>query len=166
MRQRTHSLMSTLATAGSLLGILGASAVATAQAQTKSVADIYPAPEVAQAEIKAALAKAVKQHKRVILDFGGNWCGDCRVLDKYFRQEPNASILKANFILVDVNIGKFDRNQDIAKQYGVPLEKGVPGLAVLDSTGHPLYSQKNGEFESMGRMDPTSVTEFLNHWKQ
>jgi len=136
-----------------------------AGAQTKAPKDIYPAPEVAQEEIKAALVSAAKLHKRIILDFGGNWCGDCKVLDRYFHQEPNASLLKANFILVDVNIGRFDKNKDIAKTYGVPLEKGVPALAVLDSTGKPLFSQKQGEFESMGRMDPTSVTDFLKHWK-
>jgi len=110
--------------------------------------------------------KAAKQHKRVILDFGGNWCGDCKVLDRYFHQEPNAALLDANFILVDINIGRFDKNKDLAKKYEVPLEKGVPALAVLDSNGHPLFSQKLGEFESMGKMDPTSVTEFLKHWKR
>ena len=142
-----------------------ASFASVTNAQTKTVKEIYPAPEVAVEEIKAALIQAAKLHKRVILDFGGNWCGDCKVLDKYFHQEPNATLLKANFILVDVNIGRFDKNKDIAKTYGVPLEKGVPALAVLDATGKPLFSQKKGEFESMARMDPASVTDFLNHWK-
>jgi thiol:disulfide interchange protein len=140
-------------------------ATAIAGAQVKPEPDIYPAPEAAQGQIKAALARASHEHKRVILDFGGNWCGDCHALDKYFHQEPNASLLKAHFILVDVNIGKFDRNKDIAKKFGVPLEKGVPALAVLDAKGNPLFSQKKGEFESMRSMATTSVTEFLNHWK-
>jgi hypothetical protein len=65
-----------------------------------------------------------------------------------------------------VNIGHFDQNKDIAKQYDVPLEKGVPALAVLDANGKSLFSQKKGEFESMRRMEPSSVTDFLNHWKQ
>jgi len=134
-------------------------------AQATKVHDIYPAPEAAPAELRAALAKAARLHKRVILDFGGNWCGDCHALDDYFHQEPNASLLKANFILVDINIGKFDRNTDIAKTYGVPLEKGVPALAVLDSEGHALFSQKNGEFEAMRSLKPSSLTEFLKHWK-
>jgi thiol:disulfide interchange protein len=136
-----------------------------AGSQGKPDEDIYPAPEKAPAQLKAALADAARLHKRIILDFGGNWCGDCRVLDKYFRQEPNATLLKQHFILVDVNIGKFDKNQDIAKKYGVPLEKGVPALAVLDSDGHPLFSQRQGEFESMRRMDASAVTDFLKHWK-
>jgi len=147
-----------------LTALLGICAIAEAQA--KPAEDIYPAPEAAQAQIKAALAKAAKEHKRVILDFGGNWCEDCRVLDKFYKAEPNASLLKKNFVLVAVNIGKFDQNQDIAKKYGVPLEKGVPALAVLDAKGNPLFSQKKGEFESMRSLEPSALTDFLNHWKQ
>ncbi|HVT11483.1 MAG TPA: thioredoxin family protein [Fimbriimonadaceae bacterium] len=147
-----------------LLVALSLAAMSFAQEQA-AAKDIYPAPEAAKAEIKEALGQAAKQHKRIILDFGGNWCGDCRALDKYFHEEPNAALLKDNFILVDVNIGQFDKNKDIAETYGVPLEKGVPALAVLDSDGKVLFSQKKGEFESMRRMESSAVTEFLNHWK-
>ena len=44
--------------------------------------------------------------------------------------------------------------------YGIPITKGVPALAVLDAGGQVVYSQRNGEFESMGRLDPTAVTVF------
>ena len=140
--------------------------VPMASARAQAPKDIYPAPEAAPTEIKSAITNATRLHKRIILDFGGNWCEDCRVLDKFFHDDANAKLLKANFILVDVNIGKFDKNQDIAKKYGVPLERGVPSLAVLDSGGHPLFSQKKGEFESMRRLESSALTDFLNHWKQ
>jgi thioredoxin 1 len=117
------------------------------------------------AEIRDAIATAGREHKRIILDFGGNWCGDCLVLDYYFHQQPNATLLTANFILVDIDIGHMDKNVDVAEKYEVPLTKGVPALAVLDSHGRLLYSQKNGEFEKMRRMDPNSVTSFLTQWK-
>jgi thioredoxin 1 len=58
-----------------------------------------------------------------------------------------------------------DKNVDVANKYDVPLGKGVPALAVLDSHGRLLYSQKNGEFEKMRHMDPNSVTSFLEQWK-
>jgi len=99
------------------------------------------------------------------LDFGGNWCPDCQVLDRYFHDAQNKPVLDANFVLVHINIGRVDANLDLAKQYGVPLEKGVPALAVLSERGALLYSQKNGEFEAMRRMESSSVTEFLTHWR-
>ena len=74
-----------------------------------------------------------KEKKRVLLDFGGNWCGDCQVLEIYFHDPANRSLLEANYVLVPVNIGRYDENLDIAARYGVPVSKGVPALAVLDA---------------------------------
>jgi thiol:disulfide interchange protein len=127
--------------------------------------DIYPDPTQARADLAAALKTAAQNHKRVIIDFGGNWCGDCQVLDIYFHQQPNAQLLNQSFILVDIDIGHYDHNTDLADQYSVPLKKGVPALAVLDSHGRLLYSQRSGEFEKMRHMGPNSVTTFLQQWK-
>jgi len=127
--------------------------------------DIYPDPSQAKGDIAAALKQAAATHKRVILDFGGNWCGDCQVLDIYFHNPENRPILDANYVLVHVNVGRYDENLDIAQRYGIPLEKGVPALVVLSDTGKVLYSQKSGEFEAMRRVQPNAVTNFLVQWK-
>jgi thiol:disulfide interchange protein len=127
--------------------------------------EIYPDPAQAKADLAAALKLAASAHKRIILDFGGDWCGDCQVLDRYFHDPANRPILEANFVLVHVNIGHMDANLEIARKYGVPLEKGVPALAVLDERGKLLYSQKSGEFEAMRRMESSEVTKFLVQWK-
>ncbi len=126
---------------------------------------IYSETANPTADIAAALAKAKSEHKRVILDFGGDWCGDCQVLDIYFHQSPNAQLLDKNFVLVHVWIGHMDAHVDVADKYGVPLKKGVPALAVLAADGKVLYAQKTGEFEDMRNMESSSVTEFLNKWK-
>jgi thioredoxin 1 len=127
--------------------------------------DIYPAPEQAQADLAAALKQAAAQHRRVIVDFGGNWCTDCHVLDGYMHDATNQPLLEAGFVVVHVNIGRIDRNQDIAERYGIPLGKGVPALAVLDERGKLLYSQIGGEFEDMRHMNAGALTQFLQRWK-
>ena len=66
--------------------------------------DIYPVPAQARTELAAALAAAAADHKRVILDFGGNWCTDCHVLDHYFHDAANAPLLQAGYILVHINV--------------------------------------------------------------
>ena len=126
---------------------------------------IYPSPTVARAQIRQAIAVASREHKHIILDFGGNWCADCKVLNYYFHQPPNAGLLERNFVLVDINVGRYTHNLDLAKKYNVPLHKGVPAMAVLDSHGKLLYSQTNGQFERMSRVSQDSVTAFLNMWK-
>jgi hypothetical protein len=58
-----------------------------------------------------------------------------------------------------------DANLDIARQYEVPLSRGVPAMAVLGEHGKLLYSQKSGEFEAMRRMESAQVTKFLVQWE-
>jgi thiol:disulfide interchange protein len=118
-----------------------------------------------KADIAAALLQARTENKRVILDFGGDWCGDCQVLDIYMNQTPNAGLLARNFVVVHVDIGHMDHNVDVAEKYNVPIKKGVPALAVLDADGRLLYSQQHGDFENMRNMQPGDVTVFLNRWK-
>jgi thiol:disulfide interchange protein len=126
---------------------------------------LYSAEADPKAEIASALKQARLEHKRIILDFGGDWCGDCQVLDIYFHQPPNAELLDKNFIVVHVDIGHYDKNLDVAERYKIPLKKGVPALAVVDAHDKLLYSQETGEFEDMRYMYPNSVTDFLNRWK-
>lgn len=126
---------------------------------------IYPAPEQAEADIAAALKTAATEHKRVIVDFGGDWCTDCQVLDLYFHDAANKPLLEANYVLVHVNVGHIDQNLDIAARYRIPLKKGVPAVAVLSKRGKLLYSQKTGEFEAMRHMESSAVTQFLTRWK-
>src|SRR5271166_3679533 len=74
---------------------------------------IYSATADAHADIAQATSTALKAHKRIILDFGGNWCGDCQVLDIYFHQPPNLALLEDNFVLVHVDIGHMDKNTEV-----------------------------------------------------
>jgi len=118
-----------------------------------------------KADIAAALKQARTEKKRVILDFGGDWCGDCQVLDIYMHQSPNAELLSKHFVVVHIDIGQMDHNVDVAQKYKVPIKKGVPALAVLDAQGKLLYSQDHGDFENMRNMRPEDVTAFLKRWK-
>jgi len=145
-----------------VLAALLALAAGTANSATH---DIYPDPSQARADLAAALKTAAATHRRILLVFGGNWCGDCQVLDLYSHDARNKPILDANFVLVDINIGYKDANLDIARKYGVPIEKGVPALAVLSEHGALLYSQKDHQFSAMRTMQSSAVTEFLVQWR-
>jgi len=151
--------------------VLGLALGADVHAQGPSPAgkrQIYPEAADPRAEIAKGLAQAKREHKRVLIDFGGDWCGDCQVLDIYFHQGPNLALLQKNFVLVHVFITETMDNADhvaLAAKYGVPIAKGVPALAVVDADGKVLYAQKTGQFNDMRHMDPGSVNEFLNRWK-
>ena len=128
-------------------------------------AALYPDPSRADADIAAGLREAAASHKRVLVDFGGDWCTDCKVFDAYMKRPENEA-LAAKFVVVHVNVGAkgITENFALAKRYGIALEKGVPALAVLEPDGKLVYSQKAGEFEDMRHMDPKSVHDFLAQW--
>jgi thiol:disulfide interchange protein len=148
-----------------ITAVLTVLAALTGAAAPGAARDIYPSPDQAKTDLAAALATAAATHKRVLLDFGGNWCTDCHVLDLYFHDSANQPILDSGYVLVHINIGRLNANVDIAERYQIPLRKGVPALAVLDEHGELLYSQKTGEFEAMRSMQSAAVTEFLTQWK-
>ena len=126
---------------------------------------IYPPNVDANEEIAEAVKTAGAAHKRVLLVFGGNWCFDCHVLDEAFHSPEIAPTLNKSFLVVHVDIGQMDKNLEIAKKYEIPVERGVPAIAVLDSDGKLLFSQKRGEFEAARSMAPEDILAFLNKWK-
>jgi len=128
--------------------------------------DLYPANVDAHAEIKEAEENAAKEHKRLLLVFGANWCFDCHVLDLAFHGKELAPIVDANYEVVHVDIGpNGKKNADVAGQFDVSLDKGVPVMAVVEADGKVVVSQKNGEVEDARGLSPEYLAEFLNQWK-
>lgn len=148
------------------LPALAASLIIAFVLPARAAAPIYPEVARAASDIAAAQKEAARTHRRVLVDFGGNWCTDCKVLDINMRKPENARLLEERYVVVHVNVGDkgIDGNFDVARRYGIPLKKGVPALAVLEADGRVVYAQKSGEFESMRHMDPASVHEFLEKW--
>ena len=128
--------------------------------------NIYPPDADAHAEIKEAEEKAAKEHKRLLLVFGANWCFDCHVLDLAFRGSALSPMIEANYELVHVDIGPDGKkNADVAKEFDASLDKGVPVIAVAEPDGKVVVSEKNGEFEDARQLTPQFLWEFLNKWK-
>jgi thioredoxin 1 len=128
--------------------------------------NIYPDDADAHAEIKEAEERAAREHKRLLLVFGANWCFDCHVLDLAFQRQDLAPVLAANYEVVHVDLGPDEhKNADLVQQYQIPLDKGIPALAVAESDSKLVVSQKNGEFEDARGLTPEALLEFLNKWR-
>jgi len=138
---------------------------AAARREAPQKKDLYPAGVDAKKEIDEALHSASPAHKRVLVVFGANWCGDCHALDDAFHNAEIAPTLNKYFVVVHVDIGQGDKNLDLAQKYDVPLKRGIPAIAVLDSAGKLLFSQKNGEFEAARSLANADILAFLNKWK-
>lgn len=127
---------------------------------------LYPPTSEARAEIKSAEAEAAREHKRVLVVFGANWCYDCHVLDTTLRSTEFRSLVDSNYVVVHINTGDEGKdNNDLAGELGVALDHGIPALAVLEPSGKVIVAQKNGEFESTTRIGPQDIRDFLEKWK-
>ena len=115
----------------------------------------------APAQIQASLQEAKAANKPVLVVFGANWCGDCKVLDMSLKTGASAPLIQQHFKMVKVNVGKFDRNLDIAEAYGVPLKKGIPAIAVLSPAGKVIYATQSGELADARNMGDTAIFDFL-----
>jgi protein disulfide-isomerase len=115
----------------------------------------------AKAELHSSLQEVQTTSKPILVVFGANWCGDCKVLDQAFKTGQSAALIQKNFKVVKVNVGRFDRNVDIAEGYGVPLKKGIPAVAILAPNGKPLYVTQSGELADARNMGDVGIYEFF-----
>lgn len=124
---------------------------------------IYDEAADAKAAIRTTLAEAGAAKLPVLVVFGANWCGDCRMLDNTFKHGPSAPLIAKSFKVVKVDVGRFDHNVDIAETYHVPLKKGIPAVAVLSPEGKLLYATEGGELADARKMGDQGVYEFFTH---
>ncbi len=130
--------------------------------------DIYDVHGSGAAQVDAALARAFAEHKRVLLDFGANWCIWCRRLHATFEADPSvARALERGFIVVMVDVNTRNgtkRNADLVARYGNPVTHGIPVLVVLDAAGRQLVTKDTGELEEGAGHSPAKITAFLGAW--
>jgi thioredoxin 1 len=110
----------------------------TTHAQTPAPAPLVYPPSNPAHDISSALAAAKTDNRYVLLDFGADWCPDCRVLASLMESDTVGPFLKANFHVIHVDVGRRDKNMDVAAQYEATAGAWIPALVVLDSTGRPL----------------------------
>jgi thiol:disulfide interchange protein len=128
---------------------------------------IYDEQADAHQQIATALLHAKKENRRVLIQWGGNWCGWCHLLhelcasDEHLKKE-----LQYEYDVVLVDIGHMDKNTDLTTSYGADLKaNGVPYLTILDADGKVLANQETGALETGDKdkpgHDPAKVLAFL-----
>jgi len=116
----------------------------------------------ARTQIAEALSSARSANVPLLVVFGANWCADCRMLDAAFKEGASAGLIREHFRVVKVDVGRFDRNVDVAERYGVPLRKGIPAVAVVSPQGSVVYATRGGELADARRMGERGIFDFFS----
>jgi protein disulfide-isomerase len=98
--------------------------------------------------IADAKNEAVKSGKILMVEFGANWCPDCLVLQRILSHEPVLSYVRDHFRFVDVDVGRFQKNIDLAADQGVDIGGGIPAAAFLFPDGSRVATTGFGELQA------------------
>jgi thioredoxin 1 len=177
MRRLPGVLLGALLCAGVSAGTMSPADGTTPQETTKSSPQgTKPSPEGtkpshegmpfdesadARSDIQAALSRATAQNKDVLLEFGANWCADCRVLAATMADAPLSERIAARYLVVKIDVGYWDKNLDVVKAWGNPIAKGIPSIVVVDPNGSVLYTTKAGELAKARRMGAPALEKFF-----
>ena len=153
-----------VALSGSVKGA-SAGGVTISAAKSKQKPIVYDESADGSKQIADALAKAKFAHKRVLVQWGANWCGWCIKLHELYRSDKDISHeLQYEYETVYVDIGKWDKHLELVAKYGADIKAhGVPYLTVLDEDGKVVTNQDSGELEvkDSDHHDPAKVLGFL-----
>jgi thiol:disulfide interchange protein len=133
-------------------------------ASSTTRANLYDESADGGKQIAQALAIARKENKRVLLQFGANWCGWCHKLHALFKSNTTiAALLRRSYVTVLIDVNK-EHNRDIDLKYGRPTKHGLPVIVILDSDGKQLTTQDTGALESGSEHSTDKVIAFLKTW--
>ena len=147
---------------------LSATGFASRQAQQPAKAN-----DDATKAIAAALTKAKASKRYVLLNFGADWCGECRLMTKILAEPAIAKFLNANFVAVKVEVGgrvgvnSTEKNLETTLKYGAfttPKSIAIPFMVILDANGKVLARTNNGEWKHSPAITSETVLKALQGW--
>ncbi len=114
-----------------------------------------------RAMVNSKREKAVQDGKFLMVTFGANWCRDCRTLHAYLKKGEVADYTEDLFYFVNVDVGKFNLNKDVAAELGVSLTKGIPVAIFYGPDGQLIGTTNNGQLEPARRYSSKQILKFI-----
>lgn len=126
----------------------------------------YPEGVDADRAVAAAKARAARSGKRLLIDLGGNWCLDCRILAGTMDLPELKAFMAKHFVIVAVDVGRFDKNLQIPAHYGITQRlAGVPAVLIVDPKTDQLVNKgRETALADARSMSPQALADWLAQW--
>lgn len=120
----------------------------------------------AQAQVANAKARALRGHKKLLIDLGGNWCLDCRLLAGVMDLPAMRGFVARHYEVVTVDIGRFDKNLAVPAHYGIKGRlAGVPALLIVDPKTDRLVNKgRETALADARTLSPQGLADWLAQW--
>lgn len=115
----------------------------------------------ARATVTAARQEALESGKFLMVTFGANWCVDCRTLYHRLKSDDVTAFTEDLFHFVNVDVGKFNRNRDVARELGVDLTRGIPVAVFFDPEGLEIGNTNDGQLEPARFYSSKQILKFV-----
>lgn len=121
----------------------------------------YDGQADATSMVSTARIEARAERKFLMVTFGANWCLDCRTLHHHLGSEPVAGYTRDLFHFVNVDVGKFNQNRDVAESLGVSLTRGIPVAVFFDPDGDLIGTTNEGQLEPARHYSSKQILKFV-----
>jgi len=131
------------------------------------VVEMQPYNESANADavVNAAFKRAKKEHKLVLIDLGGNWCGDCIVLANLMELPEMKRFVASHYEAVSVDVGRFDKNLQVPARFGITKRlEGVPSVLIATPDGKLVNEGHTAALADARDMTPQAIADWLAQW--
>jgi len=141
-------------------------AVASFEQLAKPLPLPYDEQANAQVVVAAAKARAKARHKLLLIDLGGNWCLDCRLLAGTMDLPQLRKFIAAHYEVAIVDVGRLDKNLDIPARYGSKDRlEGVPSVLIVDPRTDRLINRgRTAALADARSMTPQALADWLAGW--
>lgn len=117
----------------------------------------------AETELTAAINQASETGKLVLINFGANWCPDCREFEKACLEPETKQLIDTHFVVAKVDVGDWNKNPEIVAEWGNPIEGGIPAVVLATPDKRILFTTKAGQLSKARSMGQESLHRFLEH---
>ncbi len=98
----------------------------------------YNETEDGAAKLEASRLKSLSRNVPLLILFGANWCPDARLLSATLSHSDVQTLLNPYFEIVQIDVGRYTRNQSLHAALGFEELEGLPTVIVLSPSSEIL----------------------------